>query len=54
MAPTFDPFKILGIGADATDEEVKRAYRAMVSKYHQTREVMFGFFSKFKLPMNRS
>ena len=34
MAPTFDPFKILGIGQDATDEEVKRAYRAMASKYH--------------------
>jgi len=28
VAPTFDPFKILGIGQDATDEEVKRAYRA--------------------------
>lgn len=29
-----DPFKILGIDQDATDEEVKRAYRAMASKYH--------------------
>jgi len=34
VAPTFDPFKILGIKQDATDEEVKRAYRAMASKYH--------------------
>ena len=25
MAPTFDPFKILGIEANASDEEVKRA-----------------------------
>jgi hypothetical protein len=34
VAPSFDPFKILGIGQDATDEEVKRAYRAKASKYH--------------------
>ena len=29
-----DPFEILGIDQDATDKEVKRAYRAMASKYH--------------------
>ena len=34
MAPNLDPFKILGIDQNATDEEVKRAYRAMASKYH--------------------
>lgn len=34
VAPSFDPFKILGIGQDATDEEVKRAYRAKAAKYH--------------------
>jgi hypothetical protein len=34
VAPTFDPFKILGIDRDATDDEVKRAYRTMAAKYH--------------------
>lgn len=29
-----DPYKILGISRDATDEEVKKAYRAMARKYH--------------------
>lgn len=29
-----DPFKILGIDRNASDEEVKRAYRAKASKYH--------------------
>ena len=34
MASTIDPYKILGIGKDATDAEVKRAYRRMATKYH--------------------
>ncbi len=29
-----DPYKILGISPNATDEEVKNAYRAMARKYH--------------------
>ena len=29
-----DPYKVLGISPDATDEEVKKAYRAMAKKYH--------------------
>ena len=29
-----DPFEVLGIARGASDEEVKRAYRALVKKYH--------------------
>ena len=29
-----DPYKVLGISPDATDEEVKKAYRTMAKKYH--------------------
>ena len=29
-----DPYKILGISRDATDEEVKKAYRQLSRKYH--------------------
>ena len=29
-----DPYKVLGIGSDATDAEVKKAYRALAKKYH--------------------
>lgn len=29
-----DPYKVLGINPNATDEEVKSAYRAMARKYH--------------------
>ncbi len=29
-----DPYSVLGISSDATDEEVKNAYRALARKYH--------------------
>ena len=29
-----DPYKILGVSPDATDEEIKKAYRALAKKYH--------------------
>lgn len=29
-----DPYKVLGISQDATDEEVKKAYRELAKKYH--------------------
>ena len=29
-----DPYKILGVSPDASDEEVKRAYRRLAKKYH--------------------
>ena len=32
-----DPYKILGISKDATDDEVKKAYRRMAMKYHPDR-----------------
>ena len=32
-----DPYKVLGISKDATDDEVKKAYRRMAMKYHPDR-----------------
>ena len=29
-----DPYKILGVGKDATDEEIKKSYRELTKKYH--------------------
>ena len=29
-----DPYKILGVSRDATDEEIKRAYRRLAKQYH--------------------
>lgn len=29
-----DPYKVLGVDRDATDDEVKRAYRRLAKKYH--------------------
>ena len=29
-----DPYKVLGISRNASDDEVKKAYRAMSRKYH--------------------
>lgn len=29
-----DPYKLLGVSPDATDDEVKKAYRTMSKKYH--------------------
>ena len=29
-----DPYKVLGVSRDASDEEVKKAYRRLSRKYH--------------------
>ena len=30
-----DPYHVLGVSQDASDEEIKKAYRALSRKYHQ-------------------
>ena len=32
--PMSDPYKVLGVARDASDEEIKRAYRELARKYH--------------------
>ena len=29
-----DPYRVLGVSPQATDDEVKKAYRALAKKYH--------------------
>ena len=30
----FDPYQVLGVSRDASDEEIKKAYRKLSRKYH--------------------
>jgi molecular chaperone DnaJ len=37
MAERFDPYKILGVGKNASEDEIKKAYRKLARQYHPDR-----------------
>lgn len=47
-----DPYKILGISSDASDDEVKKAYRKLAKQYHPDVNKEAGAADKFKEVQN--
>lgn len=47
IAPANDPYAILGVQPDASDEEVKRAYRKLVREHHPDTLVAQGLPKEF-------
>ncbi len=48
MAPTSDYYSILGVPRNATDEQLKKAYRRMAMEYHPDRNGSPGADERFK------